>query len=606
MWNKIICTLLTLAALALASPAAWADHWTKTYIFQGSQDSQTQNSGYFYEEGSPSTHYNSSPSPWTIGSTGSLSFALDGGVTLTLTSSTNHISVHKDNGFMTQGSAMLTLGGGRYFYHVRLFDGNGNVVGFDANGNQVVNQADAVSRADYWGLPQDFTCTYANGIGIKKIEIFYGNTPYLEDIATGSGTSSDPYVITNTTMMEAFARSVAASHTFEGQFVTLGADIAYSYDAQWDRDMSVENNYTAIGGFARPFRGTFDGQGHTVSGIRIYKGGLNDADTNQGLFGYIGSGGTVKNVILRDACIYGREYIGGIVGYNSGNVAGCYVVNTYVIATSYTNRDIIVGYQDGGTYDRSSYRDCAKRIVVGGGITQSRKKVYVSALYSLTPGTGVGLTRSGGTVLGTSGVTVYDDGATEGATQYYIEGSSVALTYTGGTVPAGYEVNFTATAGSINGSTLTMPADHVEVTASVVSATNKTVTAHQATLAGQTRYWATFYHPTVNYELPAGAQAFYMGSDHALYRIGAGSIIPAHCAVVIMAESASITLTATNASAPSVSGNILQGTSAATTASTLVTGNQKVHVLSMSGETLGFFEYTGTDPIPANKAYYVE
>ena len=133
-----------------------------------------------------------------------------------------------------------------------------------------------------------------------------------------------------------------------------------------------------------------------------------------------------------------------------------------------------------------------------------------------------------------------------------------------------------------------------------------TLRARQATLAGQTRYWATFYHPTVNYELPTGAQAFYMGSDHALYRIGAGSIIPAHCAVVIMAESASITLTATNASAPSVSGNILQGTSAATTASTLVTGNQKVHVLSMSGETLGFFEYTGTDPIPANKAYYVE
>jgi len=97
-----------------------------------------------------------------------------------------------------------------------------------------------------------------------------------------------------------------------------------------------------------------------------------------------------------------------------------------------------------------------------------------------------------------------------------------------------------------------------------------------------------------------------MDSDHALYRVGNGSVIPADCAVVIMAESASVTLTATNASAPSVSGNILQGTSAATTASTLVSGTQKVHVMGLVSNTFGFFEYTGTDPIPANKAYYVE
>ena len=126
------------------------------------------------------------------------------------------------------------------------------------------------------------------------------------------------------------------------------------------------------------------------------------------------------------------------------------------------------------------------------------------------------------------------------------------------------------------------------------------LTAHQATLAGQTRYWTTFYHPTANYELPAGAQAFYMGSDHALYRIGAGSIIPAHCAVVIMAESASVEITVSNDAAPSVTGNILQGTSAAIAAPT------GAHVMSQVGETFGFFEYTGTDSIPANKAYYVE
>ena len=122
--------------------------------------------------------------------------------------------------------------------------------------------------------------------------------------------------------------------------------------------------------------------------------------------------------------------------------------------------------------------------------------------------------------------------------------------------------------------------------------------AHQATLAGQTRYWTTFYHPTANYLLPAGAQAFTMDSDRTLYRIGDGSIIPAGCAVVIMAESAYVTLTATDASAPSVTVNILQGTSAATAAPS------GARVLSQVGTNFGFFPFTGV--IPANKAYYIE
>ena len=124
------------------------------------------------------------------------------------------------------------------------------------------------------------------------------------------------------------------------------------------------------------------------------------------------------------------------------------------------------------------------------------------------------------------------------------------------------------------------------------------LTANQATFAGQTHYWTTFYHPMWSYTLPAGAQAFYMKDDHALYRVGDGSVVPAGCAVVIMAESASIELTVTTADAPTVTGNILQGTSAATTAPA------GTHVMGKVSDTFGFFEYSGE--IPANKAYYVE
>lgn len=141
--------------------------------------------------------------------------------------------------------------------------------------------------------------------------------------------------------------------------------------------------------------------------------------------------------------------------------------------------------------------------------------------------------------------------------------------------------------------------------------TTQALTAHQATYAGQQRYWTTFYDPTRNYILPAGAQAFYMKNDYALYRIDDGSLIPAGCAVVIMADesaltnvsggSGTLTLISTDAAAPSVTGNILKGTSDLTPRPEGV----GAYVLSMdSSGNLGFF-YCVDYYIPAHKAYYV-
>ena len=207
------------------------------------------------------------------------------------------------------------------------------------------------------------------------------------------------------------------------------------------------------------------------------------------------------------------------------------------------------------------------------------------------------LTVNGGTVHvyggtgGMGGVTEGNDSKTgsEGGMGKALD-STVACTATGYVIQE-----------SKDGSTwynLASGSTSTKIYVRVIGIDNYTLTARQATFAGQSRYWSTFYHPDYCYLLPAGAQAFTMGSDHALYRIGDGSIIPAGCAVVIMADSASVELTATSASAPSVTDNILQGTSAATAAPS------GARVMSQLGETFGFFLFVGT--IPANKAYYVE
>ena len=67
-----------------------------------------------------------------------------------------------------------------------------------------------------------------------------------------------------------------------------------------------------------------------------------------GLFGRIGSGGTVKNVVLKDVQIESDnqyDYVGGVAGYSRGNIENCSV------SGSVSGSDVggVVGYQQGGS-----------------------------------------------------------------------------------------------------------------------------------------------------------------------------------------------------------------------------------------------------------------
>ena len=88
-----------------------------------------------------------------------------------------------------------------------------------------------------------------------------------------------------------------------------------------------------------------------------------------------------------------------------------------------------------------------------------------------------------------------------------------------------------------------------------------------------------------------------MKTDKALYRVGDGSVIPAGCAVIVVADRATLTLRQTSATATPEPGNVLIGTDSASNLN-------DVFVLSKVGDNFGFYKFSGT--IPANKVYYVE
>ncbi len=124
-------------------------------------------------------------------------------------------------------------------------------------------------------------------------------TPY-----SGTGSVDDPFVIENGEHLAYMAQQINGGNDTNKHFV-LAADIDLN-DKAW----------TPIGSSSKKFTGTFDGQGHTISGLYI-----DAAATYQGLFGCVNGNTTIKNTKIVDADISAYYYVGGFVGETSGGLS---------------------------------------------------------------------------------------------------------------------------------------------------------------------------------------------------------------------------------------------------------------------------------------------
>ena len=181
-------------------------------------------------------------------------------------------------------------------------------------------------------------------------------------IAGGAdGSEKHPWVIKTRAGLDLLSNKVNGTggyikneNSYSNRYFRLGADISYSHTTDWNDNTSTENNYRPIRNGINGFAGTFDGQGHTISGIRIYRGGSDIDDVCYlGLFGKVDSYGTVKNVTVSDSRITGWQDVGGIAGRNEGGtVQNCHAadkVAIYAVSDYSSDHGGIVGYNDGGT-----------------------------------------------------------------------------------------------------------------------------------------------------------------------------------------------------------------------------------------------------------------
>ena len=237
------------------------------------------------------------------------------------------------------------------------------------------------------------------------------------------------YIITTPAGLDLLAMNVNGTdgytaNNFSGKYFKLGADITYLHTTDWDDATSRENNFTAIGGYGHNFQGSFDGDGHTISGIRIYKSGsdTND-DSYQGLFGCTFDG-SVLNVTLSDARITGYQNVGGIIGErNYGQFKNCHVTNTVAIHAVVNDSRYhggIVGYNIDSGIHKISGCTSAATISIADGLTGCIK--YGGIVGQNDKGTIENCRTVGATVNGNDnvGAIVGNDGNGTYTSNYYL------------------------------------------------------------------------------------------------------------------------------------------------------------------------------------------
>ena len=110
--------------------------------------------------------------------------------------------------------------------------------------------------------------------------------------------SDKDYYIANEASMRWFANAVNGGNTFAGKTVKLTADI----------DLNGKE-WAPIGNSSNIFKGTFDGQNHTIKNLVVNGKGKSD----QGLFGRT-EDGEIKNLVVENAKVSGRLNVGVVAG----------------------------------------------------------------------------------------------------------------------------------------------------------------------------------------------------------------------------------------------------------------------------------------------------
>ena len=277
-------------------------------------------------------------------------------------------------------------------------------------------------------------------------------------------------VITNAHQLQLIAMALGANYTLGANVNAAGTDTSTSLSDVW----STPGGFVPIGSNATNFTGSFDGLGHTISGLTI-----NLPNTNYvGLFGYTGPGSVIQNVGLVGGSVMGEGDVGDLIGYNDQGT----IIKSYTTG-SVGGTDTSIGGLVGDNFGAIS-NSYATGSVSGGNF-------YVGGL--------VGTNNTNGTIANS-----YATGSVSNAVNYvgglvgFDNDSTVSNSYATGSVSGG------STVGGLIGSNYGSTVSNSYSTGTVSGATYTAglVGYNHGTIA--TSYWNTSTNPTLGAGIGGG------------------------------------------------------------------------------------------------------
>ena len=221
-------------------------------------------------------------------------------------------------GFFSTGGTRLTkyvsigdlnikvAGGEAVILDGRLYYSTGSAITFTFDDDFVAANKDKalkVGNTLLGTVSSSLTCTFPNDFNNDE-SLVIGDVPTITD---------NPENVIEINSLDDFINfrdQVNKGKLYNNKILRLTTDL----------DLSGIDNWTPIGTLTwKYFKGTFDGNGHTISNLKT--GGH---PQGSGLF--TKNEGTIKNLTLINVNISGDKYVGGIAGVNSGGtIENCFV-----------------------------------------------------------------------------------------------------------------------------------------------------------------------------------------------------------------------------------------------------------------------------------------
>lgn len=207
----------------------------------------------------------------------------------------------------------------------------------------------SIGAKDLYIIAKDAASNWSDPLKIDIAPSFWTDGITATDqypFGGGDGsTEEQAFELATPQQLAQFAYNVNTGNHYTNQYVKLTADLVLT-GKEW---APIGKSYAAS------FNGSFQGGGHTISGLSITEPCGADS---YGFFGTVGIQGVVEGLTIESGTIRfaestGNGYFGAVAGYNLGLITGC--TNKADVLLSYNSWTYAGGIAGMGNCDTSSY-----------------------------------------------------------------------------------------------------------------------------------------------------------------------------------------------------------------------------------------------------------